>query len=207
MLNINNILQHNAPLEIFQAWFEEAKNHEDDPSAFSLATADDKGRVSNRYLLYKGISLYQKDEQCLTFVSNFKSHKANQITQNNFAAMNFYWRNWHRQIRIEGKVYQLDSSISDKLFLARSEESRLASILSQQSSDLESYENLLKRFEEVSPNPKAHGIDIGKRPENWGAYGVIPDRMIFFEYGPHRLNKRIEFIRQDNLWTSKWLSP
>lgn len=214
MLNINNILQHNAPLEIFQAWYEEAKNHEVDPSAFSLATADSNGRVSNRYLLYKGILPFQQNikdeirvEKCLSFVSNFQSHKAKQITQNNFVAMNFYWRNWQRQIRIEGRVYQLDSLISDKMFLARSQESRLASILSQQSSPLESYEELLKRFEQVSLDPKAHGINIEKRPENWGAYGIVPDRIIFFEYGPHRLNKRVEFLLKNDVWTSQWLSP
>ena len=127
MLNMFNLTPQDAPLEIFKVWFEEASNQETDASAFSLATSDAQGNVSNRMLLYKGINQVKVDNvinDALTFVSNYQSKKAEQLSKNSSAAMTFYWENWKRQVRLEGRAYKLSNEISDELFLARSIDSR-----------------------------------------------------------------------------------
>ena len=42
MLNILEFNDQYCPVEVFENWFEEAKNHEELPDAFSLATSDNE---------------------------------------------------------------------------------------------------------------------------------------------------------------------
>jgi pyridoxamine 5'-phosphate oxidase len=214
MLNILEFSDQYCPVEVFKAWYEEASNNEELPDAFSLATSDKQGRVSNRYLNYKGIHSDNNNEHFFMFVGNFDSHKAKQIEENPNCAMNFFWRRTGRQVRIEGKCQRMPDSVCDELFHSRSELSRLASSISSQSSTLQDYPSLQKKFQNTreaieNNNQKSeHWLDLEKRPSNWGAFGVVPTLFEYFVYGDHRLNLRYQFeADSDNKWKTGWLYP
>lgn len=208
MLNIMDLTTQDSPLEVFQAWYEEAKSSEQLPDGFSLATADAAGRVSSRYLNYKGI-----EENNIIFVGHFDSQKSKQIEQNQCVALNFFWATLGKQIRIEGIAKKMSDDISDKHFYSREELSRLASILSNQSKELKDYSELKQKFvraKEAVENKDQESpdyINVEKRPNNWGAFGVTPTLFEFFVYGEHRLNKRYEYKLNQGEWQGRWLFP
>lgn len=214
MLNILEFNDQYCPVEVFEHWFEEAKNHEELPDAFSLATSDNEGRVSNRYLNYKGIHS-DNDSKFFLFVGNFDSLKSQQISENQNCSMNFFWRRIGRQVRIEGQCFQMSEELSDELFHARSQLSRLASSISSQSSHLKDYATLQNNFlksREAIENGDVESefyIDLNTRPENWGAFGIEPNLFEYFVYGDHRLNMRYQFTREtsESTWEGSWLYP
>lgn len=221
MLNILEFNEKYCPIEVFECWFQQAKVEEELPDAFSLATSDNNGRVSNRYLNFKGIHS-DLGRQYLLFVGNFNSLKSKQIAENANCSMNFFWRRLGRQVRIEGKCYQMSKELSDELFHARSELSRLASSISSQSSELDNYEDLQSQFLksreaiEQGDNSSNFYIDLNKRPNNWGAFGVEANLFEFFVYGEHRLNLRYQFSKisrqgdrnsSSPRWRGSWLYP
>lgn len=209
-LDITTLKAGDDPIKIFEAWYLEATQTEELPDGFSLATAEASGRVSNRYLNYKGI-----EDGKLIYVGNFNSQKAQHIQSNPHVAMNFFWKGLGKQVRIEGSATRMPSEICDKYYHERSELSRLASSLSNQSSSLSHYDEIKTNFAlareaiERGDTQNKHYIDISKRPETWGATGVSPTLIEFFVYGEHRLNLRYEFRlnHESGLWQTRWLAP
>ena len=69
-------------------WFKDATNDSRiiEANAMCLATCDDKGDPSNRYVLNKGY-----DEKGFTFFTNYESKKAQDISKTHNAALCFYW--------------------------------------------------------------------------------------------------------------------
>src|SRR6188768_646766 len=66
------------PLELFVAWYAEAeKAGAQFADAFALATVDERGRPSVRYVLFKGLR-----EGTLRFVTNLESRKARELERN-----------------------------------------------------------------------------------------------------------------------------
>ncbi|MFG0250124.1 MAG: pyridoxal 5'-phosphate synthase, partial [Phycisphaeraceae bacterium JB051] len=75
------------PISQFQAWLDEAiKADILDPTAMTLATADEQGRPAARIVLLKGL-----DAQGLCFYTNYHSAKGKQLAVNPQAALVFYW--------------------------------------------------------------------------------------------------------------------
>jgi pyridoxamine 5'-phosphate oxidase len=88
------------PIRQFHLWFDQAvKANELDPDATALSTASSEGRVSSRIVLLKGCS-----ERGFVFYTNYESRKSGELGENPWAALTFYWRVLHRQVRIEGRV-------------------------------------------------------------------------------------------------------
>ena len=48
------------------------------------------------------------------FYTNYDSKKGSDLLENNYAALNVFWGELERQIRIQGKISKVDDSISDK---------------------------------------------------------------------------------------------
>ncbi|MFC1545635.1 pyridoxamine 5'-phosphate oxidase family protein [Gemmatimonadota bacterium] len=81
------------PYEVFKQWFAEAVRVGISlPTAMALATADDKGRPSVRYVLLK-----DADESGFSFCTNHLSRKGREIVQNPQASIAFYWHEMGRQ--------------------------------------------------------------------------------------------------------------
>ncbi len=171
------------PYEMFDEWFQKAvKDEPVDPNAMSLSTIDQDGRPSSRMVLLKTF-----DEIGFVFFTNYNSRKGKAMEANPNVALLFYWKSQNRQVRIEGRIEKVDSSISDTYFNSRHPQSRIGAWASQQSELLESRDVLVNRFKEYES--KFDGDNI-PRPPHWGGFRVTPDYFEFWQAGEYRLHDR-----------------
>ncbi|MEC5151549.1 pyridoxamine 5'-phosphate oxidase family protein [Cryobacterium sp. GrIS_2_6] len=96
------------PALLFRAWLAAAlAAGVPQPHAFSLATATASGQPSSRMLILKNI-----DEAGWHFASSATSRKGFELSENPRAAMNFYWPQQGRQVRVVGSVIELSAQAS-----------------------------------------------------------------------------------------------
>ena len=76
-----------------------------------LSTVAADNRPSARFVLLKGFS-----ENGFLWFSNYDSRKGQELEQNPFAALTFWWGDMERSVRIEGKVHKLSAAESDAYF-------------------------------------------------------------------------------------------
>ena len=97
-LNQNDLLE--SPTDMFRTWFEKIEDLEHiEPNAAILSTSTKKGKPSSRTVLVK-----EFDERGFVFYTNYKSKKAQEIEVNPYGSLIFYWQDFERQVRIQGKI-------------------------------------------------------------------------------------------------------
>ncbi len=187
------------PIAQVSKWLEEAihlKIYE--PTAVNLATVSSLGRPSSRVVLLKEIT-----EEGFVFFTNYNSRKGKELATNPYAAMNLFWKELERQVQVEGKIQKISTEESDKYYYSRPLGSRIGAIISPQSEvikDRSELEDKVKEFEKLSEK------EI-KRPENWGGYILIPDRIEFWQGRTNRLHDRLVFILENKEWKLSRLAP
>lgn len=188
------------PIAQFTAWFEQALKAEvNEPNAMSLSTVAANGRPSSRIVLVK-----QFDPRGFTWYTNYDSKKGSDLRDNSHAALLFFWSELERQVRIEGRVERVALDESDRYFRSRPLKSRLSAIASRQSAPIGSRAQLEQNYEVVA---QGAGEDPA-RPDNWGGYRLIPDRIEFWQGRRSRFHDRIVYERQaDGSWTRQRLQP
>ena len=109
------------PFQQYTVWFQEAMDSQIlDPYAACLSTATKDGIVSSRMLYIRGVN-----DDGFIFYTNYNSNKGQEIDQNKYGALNVFWGELERQIRIEGKIERVSSATSDQYFNARPRASQL----------------------------------------------------------------------------------
>ena len=188
------------PIDQFARWFEEALKAEvNEPNAMSLATVGEDGRPTSRIVLVK-----QFDARGFTWYTNYASQKGKQLDSKPFAALLFFWSELERQVRIEGRVERTSAEESDKYFNSRPLKSRLSAIASEQSEPIASRAALEQHYEDVA---RQYG-DTPPRPQHWGGFRVVPERIEFWQGRRSRFHDRIVYTRQeDGSWTRQRLQP
>jgi pyridoxamine 5'-phosphate oxidase len=188
------------PIDQFTRWFEEALKAEvNEPNAMSVATVGEDGRPSSRIVLVK-----QFDARGFTWYTNYASQKGQQLDSKPFAALLFFWSELERQVRIEGRVERTSAEESDKYFNSRPLKSRLSAIASEQSAPIASRADLEHNYEEVA---RQYG-ETPQRPQHWGGYRLVPERIEFWQGRRSRFHDRIVYTRQeDGSWTRQRLQP
>lgn len=187
------------PFDLFKIWLDEAiAGKFYDPTAFVLSTSTKEGKPSSRVLLLKGF-----DEKGMVFYTNYESRKGNELSENPFAAMLFYWDTFERQIRIEGKIEKLTPEESDQYFQKRPLTSKLGAWASQQSRVLKSRFTLMR---------KVAGLMIKyptkvPLPPYWGGYRLSPERFEFWQGRSSRLHDRFQYNKIEDNWTIDRLYP
>ena len=170
-----------------------------DWNAMNIATVDDKGQPSSRVVLLKKLS-----EEGLVFYTNYNSRKGSEIHLNNKVAVNFWWRELKKQIRIEGLISKASKEDSDDYFDSRPIKSRVSAIISNQSSVISSYEDLKKEIDEYLEKNDESSI---KRPDHCGLYILVPHSVEFWLERDNRTHERRKYFLDENGWNSCLLSP
>ena len=186
------------PFAQFARWFDQVRDLEADPTAFSLATTTRDGRPSVRTVLLKGV-----DHRGFVFYTNYNSRKAHELDETGHAALLFYWPSLVRQVRVEGLVDKVDDDESDAYFATRPVESRWSVYASRQSEVIESRAALESRY---SVARETYGDKI-PRPAWWGGYRVIPSEFEFWQGRPSRLHDRLRYRREADSWRRDRLAP
>ena len=197
-LNENSVADD--PLRQFEKWFEEAVNAKVlDPHAMSLATVSYEEQPSVRIVYLRGIA-----ENGFKFYTNYSSQKGKDLLENKRVAINFFWGELERQIRVEGEVEKLSKEESDAYFAARPRESQIGAWASEQSVLIRNRKALEDKVKYYREHYK--GIDI-PRPENWGGYLVKPHRIEFWQGRPNRLHDRLVFSKNGTSWELNRMAP
>ena len=202
-LGLNNcFLDLDDPIELFKVWMDEAKKSEpNDPNALSLATSNKDNLPSVRMVLLKDFS-----QKGFVFYTNLNSQKGNELKENPNAAMCFHWKSLLRQIRISGKITQVEDSVADQYYNSRGYDSRIGAWASKQSKELKNrdeLENSIKEFKK-----KFNDKNNVPRPDHWSGWNLSPIRIEFWLDGDSRIHERLNYtIDKSGNWIKSLLSP
>ena len=186
------------PILLFQKWLSEAVNLSIDANAFVLSTVNPEGVPSSRVLLLKDVS-----ENGFSFFTNYSSRKSKEIENNPNVCMNFFWKNFERQVRVTGIISKLSDQDSEEYFNSRPYESRIGAWCSPQSKVIESRDVLENKFEELK---KKYPNEV-PRPQNWGGYTISPTQIEFWQGRASRLHDRFLYSKEGENWRIERLAP
>ncbi len=188
------------PITQFSVWWNEAVQSDIvEVNAMALSTVTAAGKPSSRIVLLKGY-----DEQGFVFFTNYSSDKGQQISQNHFAALLFFWKELERQVRIEGVVTKVSEEESDAYFNSRPVGSRLGAWASPQSQKIADREVLNKELIKFTEQFTEEPIP---RPAHWGGYRVKPTKIEFWQGRSNRLHDRILYEQGNDNWQISRLAP
>ena len=171
-----------------------------DWNAMNIASVDQMNQPSSRMVLLKKIS-----DDGLIFYTNYNSRKGKEVELNPKVAVNFWWRELKKQIRVEGFIEKASEKDSDDYFNSRPLKSRVSAIISNQSSTISSYQDLTNQIDNYLEQNDESSI---KRPDHCGLYIVIPNAVEFWQERDNRTHERLKyFLSDDQKWSSHLLSP
>ena len=187
------------PIAQFECWFMEVlKVEKQDPTAMVLSTVDESGHPDSRVVLLKAI-----DDNSFVFYTNYESTKSLQMSKNPYVALNFYWPEMARQVRVRGTVTRTSKAQSDEYFSSRPIASQLSAIVSPQSRKVDTRDELENRLNELIAQFQQPIL----RPKHWGGYVVLPHEIEFWQGRDNRLHDRIHYFQENNTWTHRRLAP
>lgn len=145
-----------------------------EPEAMSLATATKSGVPSTRMVLLRKV-----DERGFVFFTNYTSRKSQELLENPYAALCFYWREIHQQVRVVGVIEKLETKDSNEYFESRPIGSRMGAWASPQSQVI-SEDELVERLQEVKDRFGVTNDQEAQlpRPEFWGGWRVVPQYVL-----------------------------
>jgi pyridoxamine 5'-phosphate oxidase len=188
------------PFQQFQKWYDEVIKEEISwGDAANLVTVNSDCKPSARIILLK-----EFDEKGFIFFTNYSSKKSNDLQSNPHASLLFYWKEFERQIRIEGVIEKLGKDKSEKYFHSRPRESQIGAWASDQSKKIPNRQYLDDRFAEFE---KKFGKKEIPLPEFWGGYRLIPEYFEFWQSRENRLHDRICYEVKADTWQIFRLAP
>jgi pyridoxamine 5'-phosphate oxidase len=188
------------PFNQLSLWVKEAIDAQVlDPAAMVLSTVDKHGKPSSRVVLMRG-----ETDNGLLFYTDYSSNKSQDLIANPFVAINFFWVELDRQVRLTGRVEKVSREQSVKYFSSRPKESQLAAIASSQSKVLQNRQELENRFEALQEEYKDKEAIC---PEDWGGFEIVLDNFEFWQGRPSRMHDRIVYTKKNKDWKIERLSP
>jgi pyridoxamine 5'-phosphate oxidase len=188
------------PFTLFNTWLNQAiESGMLDASAMVLATVDENSKPDSRVVLLKDI-----DEQGFIFFTHYDSPKAAQAENSGTVALNFYWRELSKQIRIRGHIERISREASETYFASRPRGSQISTLASNQSTVIKNRDDLVKTVAQLTEEYQEQNIPC---PSYWGGYRVVPFEFEFFLGRDNRLNDRVRYRLEDKQWLIERLSP
>lgn len=191
------------PIVLFQQLLDQAtalpRDQVPEPTAVALATVGDDGQPSVRMVLLK-----HADKDGFVFYTNLESRKARELGGSKRAAMNFYWGQLERQVRVDGRVSPVSDAEADAYFASRPRGSQIGAWASRQSRTMDNAADLEARVAEYEK--EFAGKDV-PRPKFWSGFRLAPDAIEFWHGRPNRLHERQLFVRDGKGWQVQRLYP
>ena len=198
------------PFGQLSEWLAKAEACSQEPLSMVLSTLNYSSSIylSSRVVLFKEFK-----DQKIIFYTNYKSVKCRSLSLSfvrPFCALNFYWPQLKRQIRIEGPMQKTSREKSVAYWKTRPKESQLSQYISKQSTSLVSRQILETEYAQVSQEFQGSPVPC---PPHWGGVAVSPYLIEFWEEKPHRLHHRLQFqsrrgwFQKNRIWKSRLLYP
>ncbi len=190
-----------SPIVQFEKWFSEALEAKvPEPNAMSLATVSSNGKPSSRIVLLKGV-----ESNHFLFYSNYQSSKGKELEENPACALNFFWPELERQIRIEGIADRVSEERSTAYFQSRPRGSQIGAWASPQSSVITDRSLIEKRAKDLEE--KFKDSPHLPKPKQWGGFQVDPFMIEFWQGRQNRLHDRIVYTKEKSVWKVSRLAP
>lgn len=138
----------------------------------TVSTATASGIPSARIALCKQI-----DATGFVFFTNYTSRKSTELLENPNAALVFYWKELHKQVRIVGRVEKLTNEENEEYFHTRPVGSQLGAWASKQSTVIgegeieQRAEKYRQRFHVGEDGSSSAQVPL---PDFWGGWRVVP---------------------------------
>jgi len=123
----------------------------------------------------------------------------------------FPWYPMERQVIVLGSARKVSREVSDAYFQSRPWSSQIGAWSSEQSSDLESRDELDSRFREFAT--KYPEGSLVPTPPHWGGFEVVPTSIEFWQGRYSRLHDRVRYTQTDvaagasKRWNAKRINP
>lgn len=188
------------PFDLFHAWLKDAAENPFivEANAMVVSTVDGV-QPSSRTVLLKDVT------DKFSFFTNYNSRKAREIAGNSHISLLFPWYAMERQVIVIGTAQKVSAEISDAYFQSRPWAHQIGAWASEQSSELQSREELDLRYQEFAQRyPEGSPVPT---PDHWGGFEVVPTSIEFWQGRYSRLHDRVRYERQSTVWNAKRLNP
>ena len=139
------------------------------------------------------------------FFTDARSRKGRELRANPHAAATFHWNTMGRQVRIEGRVAELDDADADAYWATRPRGSQLSGATSYQSRALARRGLLTARRNALA---RRYADQAVPRPAEWRGFRILPDAIEFWTHRDDRLHHRELFRRAARRgWRMTLLEP
>lgn len=190
------------PFRQFENWLIDVANAGlPEPNAMVLSTVDKDMYPHSRIVLLRNFT-----EKGFVFYTNYQSDKGKEIEQNPRVALNFFWVDMERQVRITGVASRISVMESNEYFQSRPRLNQISAWASPQSEVVENRTALEKRVKELETEYKNE--EQIPKPPFWGGYCISPVAIEFWQGRPNRLHDRFRYsLQADKTWKIERLAP
>ena len=198
MINLKKISSE-APYRVFKDNYDEAiKNKQKNIEAICISSySKNTNEVNARFVNLKFIQ-----DKKFIFFSNYNSPKAQDFSNHKQITALIYWQNIDVQIRMKALIEKTSPELNQAYFEQRDKKKNALSISSNQSSDIESYEDIQNDYKKALESE-----DLLICPKYWGGYFFVPFYFEFWQGHASRINKREIYELKDNEWMKGYLQP
>ena len=202
-MNDKDILESKNWLTVWHHYYDpEEKLEQNDPNAICVSSVDTEGMPNGRYVLLKDVSA-----NGFLFYTNLKSQKGKELFGSKKGALTWWSRAQNKSVRVQGSVKQVSDEVANNYWSTRKEDAKISAILSKQSEEVTSRDQLEEEFTKLKA--KYAGKEI-PRPDHWSGVIISPQKIEFWEATDEytsRLHNRFVFELQNDQWVTKRLYP